>query len=160
MIIIADSSALIALSTCRSLPLLEQLFDQVCVPQAVYDEVCTLGKVESRELQQFLHDRVHSVTLENHPVNKPDGLGSGEIEAIALYTKLSASLLLIDDAKAKKVAYANGIEVMGSLGVLLMAKKNGLIPQIAPLLKLLIASDVYFGEKIIDKVLTLAEETF
>ena len=45
--------------------------------------------------------------------------------------------LLIDDVKAKKIAYLNGLEVMGRVGILLMAKQHGLISEISPLLKLL-----------------------
>ncbi len=48
-------------------------------------------------------------------------LGAGKQEAIALYMELSADLLIIDDARAKKSAYANGLEVMGSVSVLLLA---------------------------------------
>jgi uncharacterized protein len=75
-----------------------------------------------------------------------------------LYTSLSADLLLIDDAKAKKVAYLNGMEVMGSLGVLLMAKRHKLLPKIKPLLDLLSVSDIYFGDSILKKVQKLAGE--
>jgi len=46
--------------------------------------------------------------------------------------QLSADLLLIDDSRAKKVAYLNNLEVMGSLDVLLLAKKKGLIARIKP----------------------------
>ena len=46
MIVIADSSALVALSICHALPLLEILFEKVYVPEAVYKEVCIKGKSE------------------------------------------------------------------------------------------------------------------
>ena len=77
---------------------------------------------------------------------------------MALYSSLSADLLLIDDAKAKKIAYLNGLEVMGSMGILLMAKQHGLISEISPLLKLLSVSDIYFGDSILQKVRELAGE--
>ncbi len=158
MIIIADSSALVSLSVCGSLSLLESLFGEVYVPTAVYEEVCIDGKIGSNELIKFLKNRVKSVSMDEFPINKPDGLGYGELEAMALYSSLSADLLLIDDAKAKKIAYLNGLEVMGSMGILLMAKQHGLISEISPLLKLLSVSDIYFGDSILQKVRELAGE--
>lgn len=85
-------------------------------------------------------------------------LGAGEQEAIALYMELSADLLIIDDARAKKTAYANGLEVMGSVGVLLLAKQQGLINKIRPMLSLLAVSDIHLGADIIEKALKLAGE--
>ncbi len=114
MIVIADSSALVALSVCDGLSLLESLFGEVYVPKAVYDEVCIDGKTGSYVLKDFLQNRVKSISMENFPVNKPEGLGYGELEAMSLYSSLSADLLLIDDAKAKKIAYLNGAGSSGS----------------------------------------------
>ena len=127
MIVIADSSALVALSVCQVLPLLETLFKQVYVPEAVYKEVTYKGKPEAKLLKDYLQTRIKSVHIEDHPIKNTSSLGAGELEAIALYMGISADLLIIDDARAKKVAYANGLEVMGSIGVLLFAKENGLI---------------------------------
>lgn len=158
MIVIADSSALVALSVCDGLSLLESLFGEVYVPKAVYDEVCIEGKIGSNVLKEFLLNRVKTISIDKFPVIKPEGLGYGELEAMALYSSLTADLLLIDDAKAKKIAYLNGMEVMGSLGVLLMAKQQGLISEISPLLRLLSASGIYFGDSIIRKVRELAGE--
>lgn len=158
MIVIADSSALVALSVCDSLPLLDALFGEVKVPQAVYDEVCIANKAESQALQAYLTGKVCSALT---PINieKSNGLGKGEVAAIGLYKQLSADLLLIDDARAKKVAYLNNLEVMGSLGVLLLAKKNGLIATIEPLLTRLRCSDIFVSEYLLDQMLMLAGES-
>ncbi len=89
MIVFADSSALVALSVCDSLPLLDELFGEVKVPQAVYDEVCIASKAESQALQAYLSGKVCSVpTLIN--IEKSNGLGKGELAAISLYKQLSA----------------------------------------------------------------------
>ena len=104
MIVIADSSALVALSICDGLHLLDDLFGVVKVPQAVYDEVCVMHKAESHALQFYLQSKVCDVSSVI-PIEKSNGLGKGELAAIALYKELSAAdLLLIDDALAKKVA--------------------------------------------------------
>ncbi|WP_082081684.1 hypothetical protein [Methylocucumis oryzae] len=101
MIVIADSSALVALSICDSLSLLDILFGEVKVPQAVYDEVCIVNKAESQALQTYLAGKVCNVTT-RIAIEKSNGLGKGELAAMSLYKQLSADLLLIDDARAKK----------------------------------------------------------
>ena len=69
MIVIADSSALVALSICECLPMLDVLFTEVKVPQEVYDEVCIAGKPEPQvlsgiiDLPDLLIDQGHGVTL-------------------------------------------------------------------------------------------------
>jgi predicted nucleic acid-binding protein len=158
MIVIADSSALVALSVCQCLPVLEQLFGEVKVPEAVFEEVCVPGKPEAEALRAWLRDRVQTVSLSDYPISKAEGLGQGELEAMALYLALSAELLVIDDARVKKVAYLNGVEVMDSVGVLLLAKRRGYLSHIKPLLDILAASDIHLSDTVIQKALTLAGE--
>ena len=158
MIVIADSSALVALSVCESLLLLDALFGEVKVPQAVYDEVCIANKAESQALKTYLAGKVCSDPASSD-IEKSNGLGKGELAAINLYKQLSADLLLIDDARAKKVAYLNNLEVMGSMGVLLLAKKKGLITTIKPLLGRLRCSDVFVSDYLLDQILGMAGES-
>lgn len=158
MIVVADSSALVALSVCDSLLLLDALFGEVKVPQAVCDEVCIANKAEAQALKAYLEGKVCNATA-SISIEKSNGLGNGELAAICLYKQLSADLLLIDDARAKKVAYLNNIEVMGSLGVLLLAKKKGLIATIKPSLTLLRCSDIFVSELLLDQMLAMSGES-
>lgn len=157
MIVIADSSALVALSICNCLQLLDTLFGEVNVAQDVYDEVCIANKEESQTLKTYLTGKVSSAPVSIN-IEKSTGLGKGELASIRLYKHLSADLLLIDDARAKKVAYLNNLEVMGSLGVLLLAKKQGLIVTVEPLLKRLRYSDIFFSDQLLDQLLVMAGE--
>ena len=61
MVVVADSSALIALATCRALRLLTELYDDVKVPQHVYEEVTIPDKPQAILLVEFLADRVVEV---------------------------------------------------------------------------------------------------
>jgi predicted nucleic acid-binding protein len=158
VIVIADSSALIALSICNVLDLLIPLFGEIKVPVAVFEEVCIENKPEFEVLKNFLEDKVSVTSINISTIEKSKGLGLGELEAIALYKDLQADLLLIDDARAKKVAYTNNLEVMGSLGVLLLAKQQGLIDHIYPLLKRLKYSDIFISHSLLDQVLVMAGE--
>ncbi len=133
--IVADSSALVALSTCQSLWLLDRLFNEVKVPSAVFREVTVLGKHQAQALRTYLETKITRLDSKILPIKVNRGLGSGELEAMMLYLQLSADLLLVDDAKARKVAAFNQIEVIGSLGILLRAKQEKLLPSLKPLIK-------------------------
>ncbi|OQW89653.1 MAG: hypothetical protein BWK78_07435 [Thiotrichaceae bacterium IS1] len=159
MIIVPDSSALIALSICDSLWLLERLFGEVKIPPAVFHEVIQHGKPQSQSLRSYCEGKITAVKLNPVQLEKAKGLGRGELEAIALYLELSAELLLIDDAKARKIAVLNYLEVMGSLGVLLLAKQEHLVERISPLIASLNASNIYLSQRLITQALELAGET-
>ncbi|MFZ1389849.1 MAG: DUF3368 domain-containing protein [Thiolinea sp.] len=158
MIVIADSSALVAVSTYQGLDWLEPLFGTVLVPTAVYNEVCTQGKPQASQLKAYLDGRVRTVNLSAFNLQKTTGLGAGELEAIALYKAENAQLFLIDDQKAKKSAFANGLETLGSVGLLLLAKEEGLIHEIRSRLTLLEQSEIYLSSKLIEQILQAAGE--
>ncbi|NIR95180.1 MAG: DUF3368 domain-containing protein [Gammaproteobacteria bacterium] len=157
MLIVADSSPLIALAICKGLPLLDQLFEEVNIPQAVYDEVVIEGKPVAEELRRYLEGKVYQVDLTTVIINA-GGLGQGEIEAMVLYKQRQAGYLLVDDKRARKVAALNGIEITGSQGILLLAKQSGLIGYVKPYLERLRESDIYINERLILRTLQLANE--
>ena len=74
------------------------------------------------------------------------------------FVYLDADYLLIDDQRGRKVAKINNIKTIGSMGVLLQAKRVGLIPCVAPLLEKIAASPVFMSESLIGIVLELANE--
>src|SRR5215216_4087718 len=131
MLIEADSSALIALATCDGLNVILQVYDDIKVPEAVYAEVVAPEKPQSHALGEFLSSHVVKVDTARW-VLAAGGLGRGEIEAMALYKELAADALLIDDQRARVIAEHNQIKCIGALGLLLMAKQNGQIHEIAP----------------------------
>jgi predicted nucleic acid-binding protein len=157
MLIIADSSALVALALCGGLDLLDRLFDDVQVPQAVYDEVVVKGKPAAQILQTYLQGKVASVSLENVLITG-GGLGRGEIEAMALYKSARADYLLIDDNRARKVARLNHITITGSQGILLLAKHRGLISHVRPYLEELRHTNIRISKRLIQRTLALADE--
>lgn len=114
MLIVADSSPLVALATIEALDLLDQLFDEVRVPPAVEGELLVPGKPDFLALREFLEGRVVPVDLQRYVIAAP-GLGRGELEAMALYKELSADHLLVDDERARKIARLNAIQVWAAL---------------------------------------------
>jgi uncharacterized protein len=63
VILIADASALVALSACDSLPLLDAIFGAVWVPEAVFLEVTRSGKPHAEALRSYLSEKIHPVDL-------------------------------------------------------------------------------------------------
>lgn len=158
MILVADASALIALSTCNSLPLLDKLFGNVVVPEAVYAEITLADKPHSAYLQSYLQGKVRAVDMQRF-VYLDSFADVGETPAMLLYKEASADYLLIDDKRGRKVAKINQIKTIGSLGVLLQAKRAGYIPCITPLIEQIAASPVFISESLIQTVLELAGES-
>ena len=75
-----------------------------------------------------------------------------------LYKQVAADYLLIDDRRGRKVAQINQIKTIGSLGVLLQAKRVGFIPKVEPLITKIAASPVFMSSGLIQMVLELAGE--
>lgn len=158
MLVIADSSALLALASCDSLALLDSVFEQVRVPLAVFEECTVAGKPRVDRLESYLKDKVITVNLAELVIAAA-GLGQGELEAMALYKRLHADQLLVDDERARKVARLNGIAVVGSVGVLLLAKERRLVEKIQPRLEEIRAAGIRLGKGIYQEALRLAGET-
>jgi len=68
-----------------------------------------------------------------------ENLDKGEAETIALSIEISADLLLMDEKLGRKIAEEKGIKISGTIGVLLKAKKKGIIQEVKPLIYELIA---------------------
>lgn len=66
--------------------------------------------------------------------------------------------VIIDDLAGRRCAEALGIPVRGTLGIVLTAKKRGLIPSARPILEQLRLSGMYLSEKVINQALALVGE--
>jgi uncharacterized protein len=79
-------------------------------------------------------------------------LGSGEIEAIALAVDHGCGIL-IDDKQGRKVAVALRLQVIGTVGVLVIAKNRGLVSSLKPLLEELRESGYRLSGQLIEAAL-------
>jgi uncharacterized protein len=157
MLIVADSSALIALAACDGLDLLLNVYDEVKVPEAVFSETVAPEKPYSEILGAFLSDKVVHVDATRW-VFTAGGLGRGEIEAMALYKQLNADALLIDDHRARVIAEHNQVNCIGALGFLLLAKQSSIILSVKPYVQELRKSSIYYSDELLEKVIKLAGE--
>lgn len=158
MIIIADSSPLISLAIIDMLELLEYYFDEVYVPYAVYKEVSVYDKPFSEKLKQYLKNKVSTVENINMVSVLNERIDLGEAEAITLAFEKKADFIILDDLKARKTAKRNGLNVIGTLGLLLEAKKEGKIKKLKECIQIFSDNDIRLSEKLIKDILIEAEE--
>ncbi len=157
MIVVADSSALVALAVCESLPLLDQLFETVRVPPAVFLECTVAGKPRAGALEAYLREKVENMDLAAFAIAAIE-LGRGELEAMALYKRLNADRLLVDDLRARRIARLNSIAIVGSIGVLLLAKEEGYVSAVRPRLEAIRSAGIRLSEHLIADALRMAGE--
>lgn len=86
-------------------------------------------------------------------------LGDGEREAIALAIEQRADPLIIDDLPARRLASGVGINVIGTAGVLLAAKRRGFISIIRPELDSLLRNSFFLSSQLYKALLDAAGET-
>jgi hypothetical protein len=150
MIVVSDTSPLTALLTVGQAELLERLFREVIIPQAVQVELLRTHATLPEWLRvQVLQDR-EKAKLYAQSVDR------GEAEAIALAEELHADHLLMDERKGRRLAQQRGLPVVGLLGIILMAKHAGFIPSARNLLNRL---DQEAGVYLTDDLKDLALKT-
>lgn len=157
--VIANNTPLVALWELNSLFLLRELFTEVWIPQAVEDEFVATEPIARRAA---LNNAPYIKTV---PLPHPQsalayvGLHQGEASVLALAEEYDARLVIIDEQKARGYAQQIGLPLTGTIGVLLLAKKEGLIDAIKPLLTTLHDNGLYLSVSLINKALQLAGET-
>ncbi|MDB9516372.1 DUF3368 domain-containing protein [Roseofilum reptotaenium CS-1145] len=85
-------------------------------------------------------------------------LDLGESEAIALAEETKADQLLIDERAARRVALERKLPLIGTMGVLVLAKRQSLIPNVKDVLKQRQDRGTRISNHLYEQVLTLAQE--
>ena len=156
-IVVADSGPLIALGRLDALHLLPALFSEIQVTATVLAEgAARRDFVDAQRLGQAVQAGWLKPCADNF--EGPGGrLDPGEASAIARALEIDAGLLL-DDRAAVVYARALGLKVIGTLGLLVLAKRGGLIEQVAPLVVQLQAGGHYLGPGAVQAALHAAGE--
>jgi len=135
LIVISNASPLIYLAKVNRLHLLKDLFEKIIIPMEVYDEVVTRGLKDSFSDARIVENAVKNGWIEvvklSESIRKNEinfkGLDYGEIAVLKLAGTYSNSLVLIDDASARKIAESLGYNVKGTLYVILLAVRKKII---------------------------------
>ena len=127
-LVVADTSPLFYLLSIDHIDLLPQLFGTVFIPGAVHEELRhPAAPTMVRDWAIHLPAWVEVTPVEILDDAALTPLGAGEREAITLALSMRADLILIDERKGTAVALNKGFEVTGTLGVLGLAARRGLI---------------------------------
>lgn len=132
MSIVSNTGPLIALAKVDLLHLPKALFGQVEIPLAVHRELLAKTGVEAERLDAAIGDCVVVINLSVPPPEIQrvvQGLGPSEEKAIALAVERGTSLI-IDDRLGRAAARTLGLAVTGTIGVLIEAKRAGLLPAV------------------------------
>jgi len=148
---VSNSSPLIALEKIGRLDLLQQLFSAVIIPPAVARETAPTVKLPSWIKVDRLRWRPDPRTI------RPS-LGPGEIEAISLSLELRPGRVILDDDPARRLASSLGLQVTGTLGIILAAKRRGLLPNLKNEMDSLLATGFFIGAELYKELLRLAGE--
>ena len=157
MIVVSDSSPLIALSSVDRLDLMQRLFDTVIIPVSVRDEVMGTAAKIAEELPTFIH--VESVVAELPVRFLKMNLHAGESEAIALALERGIQGIILDDKLAREIAAELGLKVIGTLGLLILAKRKGFLSEVRPVMAQIIERvNFRIAPSVLNRALSLIEE--
>ncbi len=156
---ISNTSPLFYLHRIDALHWLPRIFSDIWVPQAVCDELAAGRKAGHDTPTPGDYDWIQVVNPRVTPFEWLSlDLGTGERAAMALGLENPARIILLDDMLARRTAQAAGLTVWGTLKVLLEAKSNGLIEQVAPYVDLLKISGMWLTDDVRKRILALAHE--
>ncbi|MGB0880974.1 MAG: DUF3368 domain-containing protein [Polaribacter sp.] len=150
-LVIADAGPIFSLAIINKLEILDQLFDEIKIPNAVWQEVTLIKTTKFyKTIEQYFKPKVNKIKGFNELTFVMD---YGESESVILYKELNANFLLIDDKKARNIAENFDVNCIGTLGVLSSAKSKGIIKELRPLFKILLENERYYSLKLINTLL-------
>ena len=150
--VVCNAGPLIALACVAQLPLLRALYPRVLVPEPVIEEIVRsgAGRAGAIEIGSASWLEVVSSPAEPDTLLAAE-LGIGESAVIRVAARLRAPLVLIDERRARRIAtQVYGLKVRGSAGVLVEAKRAGLVPTIRPLLEAMVQRGYFLSSRLVE----------
>lgn len=143
-IIISDTSCLIALSKIEKLDLLRGLYQEIIITNDVYQEFggslpdwIIITEVKDKQKQKDIEER----------------LDKGEASSIALALEIDNAILIIDEIKGRKIAQSLNIDIIGTIGIILLADKKGLVTDVTSLFLRLVNKGFRLSDRLINKII-------
>jgi predicted nucleic acid-binding protein len=154
---------LVALASAEALEILPRLYPRITAPPAVLEEVVfAAGNRPGYDLLErapWLEQVEEPSSLPDEVLRDlPEMLGRGEREVLALADGEPGALLLLDDKRARRVARLLGLSVKGTAGLLVQAKRAGLLDAVRPLLLAMREHGYYLGDRVLERACREAGE--
>lgn len=143
-VIISDTSCLIALSNIGLLHIIKDLYGEIIITSEV-----------KAEFGGFLPDWiiVHQVKDKAKQADIENKLDKGEASSIALALEIPDSILIIDEIKGRNIAKSFNIEIIGTIGILLLASNKGQIMDVMSVILKLVNRGFRLSDKLLDKII-------
>ena len=148
-VIISDASCLIVLEKVDALSLLYDLYGSIYVTPEILGEFDR--PIPSWIVVRSVKDTSKIDLLELQ-------VDRGEASALVLALEMGECLVIIDDLKARKIANKLNIKITGTIGILIAAKRKGIIPSVKPLLNKIKATNFRISIEMENEALRLAGE--
>ena len=156
--IVSNTTPIVSLLKIGKLDLLRKLYGKVQIPRAVYLEI------EAGKDKEYYVDLKKLDWIEIMPIQSSSArlylfdLDDGEAETIILAQEQNSDMVLIDEKPGRRYASQINVPVTGTIGILLKAKKRGLITAVAPLLQELRYKSFWINDSLYNEALRLAGE--
>jgi uncharacterized protein len=136
VIVVSNTSPIFYLSTIGQLDLLRQLYGEIIIPTAVFNEITNVGNTDASAAIVLTISWIQTRPVSDQAfINALSvELDPGEAEAIALAVELEADRPLIDEPLGRAAAMRSALQVTDVLGILVAAKRRNLIQEVKPLL--------------------------
>ena len=161
-IVVADAGPLIGMSRIGHISLPQSLYNSIIIPPRVYEEIeVSSKKPGARAVSEAINEgwiKIVELKRESDSALLRLMVDTGEAESIQLALEQDAGLLIIDDKKGRKIARSRGIRVIGTGGILIYAKKAGLLGKVSPVLKELASVGYRLSPALCKRIIELADE--
>ena len=143
-IVISDASCLIALNNIDSLNILMDLYNEVIITNEV-----------KNEFGESLPNWINIVKVQDLQKKREleEVLDLGEASSIALSLEIEDSILIIDERKGRKIASSLNIKIIGTIGVLILAHKKGLIKDLITVILKLVNSGFRLSDNLLNRII-------
>ena len=156
---VANASPVILLAKAEAFGLLAQLPGQLVVPRGVFAEVTAAGPADPGAVA--LGDPTGYQLVEIaavHPNVAGWDLGRGESEVLTWALDNPPAIAVLDDRQARAAARSLGVRTIGTIGVVVRARRAGHIVSARAMIERLRAEGLRLGEAIFEEALRLARE--
>lgn len=153
MKVFSNTTPLLAFSALGKFDLLGHLFGIINVVQSVSDECAYGGKILVPDLKCIPWMNIVEDPVELDP--RFYTLDAGESNTISMAIQTGADIIIIDERQGRNLAEFYGAKVVGTLGVLLKAKKDGLIESFSDEVELLKRAGFWYDEKLVERLAKL-----
>lgn len=157
---VVNASPLILLGKINQLPLLAMLASRVVIPHEVAVEIKAGPPDDHARL--WVESEGRALVAVPAPFDLRVvawDLGNGETAVISRALSEPCAVCLLDDRAARDCAQLFGAQVKGTVGILLLAKKTGLIPAVRPEIDALRRTGALLSDAVIREALQIAEES-